>query len=219
MSFCGSCGTDAGQGRFCPSCGAPTASAPPRPTASEMNSGQRPLYQSTPQPAYGSAPWQAPAQPNSVPTSKSLGAGITLLVFAIAGAVSTWLPYLTDDYGESLKGWDSRDPLKYWGEFSAGPIWILVGTIISAIIALAIIANQNQGKNSNRSACGVFTLLSGLAILGAGGATYNALDTALQNEGIVANEGIGLWIGCGTGLAIAILGIVILASPKATQVN
>jgi hypothetical protein len=219
MSFCGSCGTDAGQGRFCPSCGAPTANSQPRPTASEMNSGQQPLYRSTPQPAYGSAPWQAPAQPNSAPTSKSLGAAITLLVFSIVGAISTWLPYLTDDYGDSLKGWDSRDPLEYWGEFSAGPVFIIVGTVVSAIIALVIITNQNQAKNSNRVACGVFTLLSGLAVLGAGGATYIALDTALQNEGITANQGIGLWLGSLSGLAITIIGILILALPKATQVR
>ena len=219
MSFCGSCGTDAGQGRFCPSCGAATAGSQPRPTASEMNSGQQPLYRSTPQPAYGPAPWQAPVQPNSAPTSKSLGTAITLLVFAIVGAISTWLPYLTDDYGDSLKGWDSRDPLEYWGEFSAGPIFIIVGTVISAIIALVIITNQNQAKNSNQAACGVFTLLSGLVILGAGGATLIALDTALQNEGITANQGIGLWLGCLSGLAITILGILILALPKATQVK
>ena len=219
MSFCGSCGTDAGQGRFCPSCGAATAGSQPRPTASEMNSGQQPLYRSTPQPAYGTAPWQAPVQPNSAPTSKSLGAAITLLVFAIVGAISTWLPYLTDDYGDSLKGWDSRDPLEYWGEFSAGPIFIIVGTVISAIIALVIITNQNQAKNSNQAACGVFALLSGLAVLGAGGATYTALDTVLKYEEISANQGIGLWLGCLSGLAITILGILILALPKATQVK
>ena len=80
MSFCGSCGTDAGQSQFCPSCGAPTPSSRPRPTAAEMNSGQQPSYANTRQPA---TPWQAPAQPNSAPTSKSLGAAITLLVFAI----------------------------------------------------------------------------------------------------------------------------------------
>ncbi len=118
-----------------------------------------------------------------------------------------------------IKGWDSRDPLEYWREFSAGPIFIIVATVISAIIALVIITNQNQAKNLNQASCGVFTLLSGLAILGAGGATFNALDTALQNEGIAANQGVGLWLGCLSGLAITILGIVILAAPKATQVR
>jgi hypothetical protein len=31
--------------------------------------------------------------------------------------------------------------------------------------------------------------------------------------------GIGLWLGIISGLAITIIGIVILASPKSTQVN
>ena len=174
MSFCGSCGTDVGQGRFCPSCGAPTASAPPRPTAAEMNSGQQPLYQSTPQPAYGSAPWQAPAQPNSAPTSKSLGVAITLLVFAALGIIGTFLPFLTIPYyEESLKGWDAPEILRDYGEFSAG----------------------------------------------AGGATYSALDNILIYEDEIGSMGIGLWLGCLSGLAITILGILILALPKATQVK
>jgi len=220
MSFCGSCGTDAGQGRFCPSCGAPTASSQPRPTASEMNSGQQPLYQSTPQSAYGSAPWQAPAQPNAAPASKSLGASITLLVFSCLGFIGTFLPFLTIPYyGASLKGWDAPDVLRDYEEFSAGPIWIVIGSIVAAICALVVIGNMNKGANSNRVAVGTCSLIAGLAVLGASGATYTALDKVLQYEGESGTIGIGLWLGIISGLAITILGIVILASPKATQVN
>ena len=220
MSFCGSCGTDVGQGRFCPSCGAPTASAPPRPTAAEMNSGQQPLYQSTPQPAYGSAPWQAPAQPNSAPTSKSLGVAITLLVFAALGIIGTFLPFLTIPYyEESLKGWDAPEILRDYDEFSAGPTWIVLGSIVAAICALVIIVNMNNGTNSNRVALGILSLIAGIAVLGAGGATYSALDNILIYEDEIGSMGIGLWLGCLSGLAITILGILILALPKATQVK
>ena len=220
MSFCGSCGTDVGQGQFCPSCGAPTASAPPRPTAAEMNSGQQPLYQSTPQPAYGSAPWQAPAQPNSAPTSKSLGAAITLLVFAALGIIGTFLPFLTIPYyEESLKGWDAPEILRDYGEFSAGPTWIVLGSIVAAICALVIIVNMNNGTNSNRVALGILSLIAGIAVLGAGGATYSALDNVLIYEDEIGSMGFGLWLGCLSGLAITILGILILALPKATQVK
>jgi len=220
MSFCGSCGTNAGQGRFCPSCGAPTASAQPRPSASAMNSGQQPLYGSTPQPAYGSTPGQTPLQRHAPVASKSLGAAITLLVFACLGFIGTYLPFLTFPYSdESLKGWDAPELLRYYGEFSAGPTWIVLGSIAAAICALVIIVSMNKGANSNRVALGTCSLIAGLVVLGASGATYTALDNALEYEGGSGSIGIGLWLGNISGLAIVILGIVILASPKATQVN
>ena len=188
-----------------------------------MNSGQQPLYASTPQPAYGSAPWQAPAQPKSRPTSKSLGGSIALLVMAIAGFVSTFLPYLTVhdyDYGDyNIKGWDVAKLLKEYQEFSAGPILILIGSILAAIGALVVIVNMNSGKNSNRVILGIGTIIAGLVVLGSGGATYAALDNILQLEGASGTEAVGLWLGCLAGLTITIRGIVILVSPKATQIK
>ena len=202
MSFCGSCGTDAGQGQFCPSCGAPTPSSRPRPTAAEMNSGQQPSYANTRQPA---TPWQAPAQPNSAPASKSLGASVTLLVFACLGFIAPFLPFLTIEYyDENLKGWDAPELLRYYEEFSTGPTWIVI---------------MNKGANSNRVAVGTCSLIAGIAVLGAAGATYSALDNILKYEGDSGTMGIGLWLGIISGLAITILGIVILTSPKSTQVN
>ena len=215
MSFCGSCGTDAGQSQFCPSCGAPTPSSRPRPTATEMNSGQQPSYATTRQPA---TPWQAPAQPNSAPASKSLGASVTLLVFACLGFIGPFLPFLTI-YDESLKGWDLPEVLRDYEEFSAGPTWIVIGSIVAAVCALVIIVNMNKGANSNQVAVGTCSLIAGIAVLGASGATYTALDNALKNEGESGSIGIGLWLGIISGLAITIIGIVILASPKATQVR
>ena len=219
MSFCGSCGTDAGQGRFCPSCGAPTPSAQPRPTAAEMNSGQQPSYANTRQPA---TPWQAKplSQSHSAPASKSLGASITLLVFACLGFIGTFLPFLTIPYyDENLKGWDAPEVLRDYGEFSAGPRWIVIGSIVAAICALVIIVNMNKGANSNRVAVGTCSLIAGLAVLGAGGATYTAFDNILKYEGDSGTMGAGLWLGIISGLAITILGIIILSSPKASQVN
>ena len=220
MSFCGSCGTDAGQSQFCPSCGAPTPSSRPRPTAAEMNSGQQPLSASTTQPAYGSVPWQAPAQPNSAPASKSLGASVTLLVFACLGFIAPFLPFLTIPYyDENVKGWDVPEALRYYEEFSTGPTWIVIGSIVAALCALVIIVNMNKGANSNRVAVGTCSLIAGIAVLGAAGATYSALDNVLKYEGDSGSMGIGLWLGIISGLAITILGIVILTSPKSTQVN
>ena len=217
MSFCGSCGTDAGQSQFCPSCGAPTPSSRPRPTAAEMNSGQQPSYANTRQPA---TPWQAPAQPNSAPASKSLGASVTLLVFACLGFIGTYLPFLTIPYyDENLNGWDVPEVLREYMEFSAGPTWIVIGSIVAAICALVIIVNMNKGANSNRVAVGTCSLIAGIAVLGASGATFTALDNVLKYEGESGSIGIGLWLGCVSGLAITILGIVILAAPKATQVR
>ena len=217
MSFCGSCGTDAGQSQFCPSCGAPTPSSRPRPTATEMNSGQQPSYATTRQPA---TPWQAPAQPNSAPASKSLGASVTLLVFACLGFIGPFLPFLTFPfYDESLKGWDAPEVLRDYEEFSAGPTWIVIGSIVAAVCALVIIVNMNKGANSNRVAVGTCSLIAGIAVLGASGATFTALDNALKYEGESGSIGIGLWLGIISGLAITIIGIVILASPKATQVR
>ena len=223
MSFCGSCGTDAGQSQFCPSCGAPTPSSRPRPTAAEMNSGQQPLSASTTQPAYGSVPWQAPAQPNSAPASKSLGASVTLLVFACLGFIAPFLPFLTDPYSdEKLKGWDAPEVLREFEKFSTGPTWIVIGSIVAAICALVIIVNMNKGANSNQVAVGTCSLIAGIAVLGAGVMTYNALDNFveyLREYGESGDIGIGLWLGIISGVAITILGIVILTSPKATQVR
>jgi len=223
MSFCGSCGTDAGQSQFCPSCGAPTPSSRPRPTAAEMNSGQQPLSASTTQPAYGSVPWQAPAQPNSAPASKSLGASVTLLVFACLGFIAPFLPFLTDPYSdENLKGWDAPEGLREFEEFSTGPTWIVIGSIVAAICALVIIVNMNKGANSNQVAVGTCSLIAGIAVLGAGVMTYNALGNVIEyfrEYGESGDIGIGLWLGIISGVAITILGIVILTSPKATQVR
>lgn len=217
MSFCGSCGTDAGQSQFCPSCGAPTPSSRPRPTATEMNSGQQPSYATTRQPA---TPWQAPAQPNSAPASKSLGASVTLLVFACLGFIGPFLPFLTDpDWDESLKGWDAPEVLRELDEFSAGPTWIVIGSIVAAVCALVIIVNMNKGANSNQVAVGTCSLIAGIAVLGASWATFTALDNALKYVDESGSMGIGLWLGIISGLAITIIGIVILASPKSTQVN
>jgi hypothetical protein len=45
------------------------------------------------------------------------------------------------------------------------------------------------------------------------------LDNALKYVDESGSMGIGLWLGIISGLAITIIGIIILASPKATQVR
>ena len=101
MSFCMFCGVEKGEGRFCPSCGGtenPQAQnvAPPR---AESWAAAGSTQSQTP-PNYGAM------QTSSSPVKPSLGGAITLLVFGIIGAVSPFLPYVSDG-NDSASGWTS----------------------------------------------------------------------------------------------------------------
>jgi hypothetical protein len=160
--------------------------------------------------------------PGGQPFRKSLGGAVTLVVFSAIGVISPFLPYITDYYDYylgkiSFSGWDSRDVFSAYDEFSGSPVLILLGSLVTLVFGIVVIANQNQSKATNKVAVGVTTLIAGLVTLGAGGMAYNSWDEILIIDGSSANQGIGLWLGVVCGLAATIIGIVALAVPKVTQ--
>lgn len=220
MSFCMSCGAEKGDGRFCPKCGTMESSTPfaeaPSPTPSQASA------QGASQQVWGSSPTASPnngfGAASSASRTKPTGGVITLAVFAALASISPWLAYLSAD-GESGNGWDVQDGLKEFEKFASGAIFILISGLVALGIAIALIARLKQGQtitDGSRKGLGTATLVAGIVMLLSGGATYNALDEVLQDAGETANQGIGLWLGCAMGLAIAIMGIVILAKPSTT---
>ena len=211
MSFCMFCGVEKGEGRFCPSCGGtenPQAQnvAPPR---AESWAAAGSTQSQTP-PNYGAM------QTSSSPVKPSLGGAITLLVFGIIGAVSPFLPYVSDG-NDSASGWTSKDFLSEAEMFSAGPLLILLGSIVTAVIAGVIISNQKSGKSTNKVGAGFACLISGGAAALAAGGTYNALDEFFYNADVAVSQGIGLTLGAVSGIAVVIIGIIIFAKDSVTQ--
>lgn len=147
---------------------------------------------------------------------KSLGGAVTTLVFAAVGAITPFLPYISDDYN-SINGWDSRKAFSDYGEFSASPLLVFVGALAALVLAIVIINNQNKSMPTNKTGVGVGILISGIITVGSAGIAYSSWDSILVYEGLVAEQGVGLWLGAVCGLAVTILGIVTLAVPKVTQ--
>jgi hypothetical protein len=158
--------------------------------------------------------------PTTAPVSglfrKSLGGAVTLVVFSALGVLSPFLPYISV-FDESINGWDSREVFSDYDEFSASPVLILLGSIVTLVLGIVVINNQNQGKATSKAGVGVTTLIAGLVTLGSAGMAYNSWDEILYYEDVLANQGIGLWLGVVCGLAATIIGIVALAVPKVTQ--
>jgi hypothetical protein len=211
MSFCIFCGVEKGEGRFCPGCGG--------------TENQKAPDVSVPQPGSwavaGSAQSQTSSnhggvQNNSSLVKPSLGGAITLLVVGLIGAISPFLPYITAG-GESASGWQSKKFLTESGKFSAGPLIVLLSSIVAAVIAAVIMSNQKSGKATNKAGAGSACIVSGAAAaLGAGG-TYSALDQIFKDAGMTVSQGIGLGLGASCGIAIIIIGIVIFAKESVTQ--
>jgi len=220
MSFCMSCGAEKGDGRFCPKCGTMEANTSYSESPSSMQA-PAPTQPSTQQ-AWGSgASVSAPTGFNATGVSgatKPTGGVITLTVFAALACISPWLAYLSAD-GDSGNGWDVQDGLKDFDKFSSGAILILISGLVALGVATGLIMRLKQGQPisaGNRKGLGITTLVAGIVMLLSGGATYNALDEVLQEAGEYADQGIGLWLGCVMGLAITIMGIVILSKPSVT---
>ena len=153
---------------------------------------------------------------------KSLGASVTLLIFAALGAISPFLTYISgyDYYWEetfAFTGWESQDVFSDYEEFSNGPTFVLLGSLVALGLAIAIIVNQNNSKTVNKTGFGVGTLVSGVIVALSAGISYTAWDTILRDEGSSADQGVGLWLGAVSGVAILIIGIVMLTVPKVTQ--
>lgn len=141
---------------------------------------------------------------------------MTLLVFSAIGVISPFLPYISI-FDESVSGWDSREVFSEYEEFSASPVLVLLGSMVALVFAIVVVANQNKGQPTSKAGAGTTVLISGLVTLGSGGMAYNSWDEILAYEGLFANQGVGLWLGVICGLAITIIGIVMLAVPKVTQ--
>lgn len=205
------CGVEKGEGRFCPSCGGtenPQAQnvAPPR-AESWAAAGST---QSQTSPNYGAM------QSSSSSVKPSLGGAITLLVLGVIGAISPFMPYVTGE-GESASGWQSKDFLTEAEKFSAGPVIVLIGSIVAAIIAGVIISNQKNGKATNKAGIGAACLVSGVATALAAGGTYNALDELFAEMEVTVSQGIGLSLSAICGIGIVIIGIIIFAKDSITQ--
>jgi len=139
-------------------------------------------------------------------------------VFAAIGAITPFLPYISDDY-DSLSGWDSREWFSQYDEFSGSPILVLLGSLAALVLAIVIIANQNKSTPTNKTGVGVGILISGIVAMVSAGMAYSSWDSILVEEGLFAEQGVGLWLGALCGLAVTILGIVTLTVPKVTQGN
>ena len=207
--YCEKCRTRIATGNRCTTCGHIN---PGGGASSEMPMAPPPQMPAPGQPVYSPGVVMQAAGP----FQKSIGGAVTLLVFSAIGVLSPFLPFVSDDF-DSVNGWDSREIFDAYDEFSASPILILLGCLAALIFSIVIIANQNQGKPTNKSAAGVTVLIAGVVALGSGGMAYSSWDSILQYEGYVASQGIGLWLSVVCGLAIMIMGIVALASPKFTQ--
>jgi hypothetical protein len=174
-----------------------------------------------PQPSAGSFGGGYGAQPAALagrPFQKSLGGAVTTLVFAAIGAITPFLPYVSDGY-DSYSGWDSREWFSEFEEFSASPLLVFLGSLAALVLAIVIIANQNKSTPTNKTGVGVGILISGIVAMGSAGLAYSSWDSILVDLGLVAEQGVGLWLGALCGLAVTILGIVTLAVPKVTQGN
>jgi len=147
---------------------------------------------------------------------KSLGGAVTLLIFAAIGSISPFLPYVSDVV-DSINGWDSRDIFSAYEGFSAGPLLVLFGSLVALVVSIVIISNQNAGKRTGKVGTGVLTLVFGLVSLGGAGTAYQAWDSILVYEGEAANQGVGLWLGALSGLAVTVLGIIVLSVSKVTE--
>jgi len=213
VSFCTYCGGDKGEGQFCSSCGrtesqkAPTMAAPNSETWAATSPAQNQSSSSL-----------GGIQSSTHSVKPSLGGAVTLLVFGLVGAVSPFLPYVSAG-GESASGWESKKYLAEEELFSAGPIIVLLCSIVAAVIAGVIISNLKAGKSTPKAGVGVACLVSGAAAAISTGATYNALDELFREAEIAVDQGLGLTLGAICGAAIVVLGIVILVKDSVTQGN
>lgn len=197
-SYCITCGSMIPSGLVCPSCGNQNPAPSTPPTLGGFASSSTGAFVPPP------------------PGRKMLGASITLLVFSALGLISPFLAYITDDY-DSISGWDSRQYFSDYGEFSAGPILVLIGSVVSLIVAIAVIVGQSNGKPANRVVAGIASIVAGVLTAGSVGLSYQAWDNILIYEGFYANEGAGLWTGIVSGIGSVVLGIILLAVTSATR--
>lgn len=213
--YCEKCRTRIATGNRCTTCGHIN---PGGVASSEVPMAPPPQMPAPGQPVYS----PGVVVPSGGTFQKSLGASVTLLIFAALGAISPFLTYISgyDYYWEetvAYSGWDSQDVFSNYDEFSNGPTFVLLGSLVALGLAIAVIVNQNNSKAVNKTGFGVGTLVAGVVVALSAGISYSAWDTILREDGSSADQGIGLWLGAVSGVATLIIGIIMLTVPKVTQ--
>lgn len=187
---CAKCGSlSQTEGAFCSSCGASYAVQSVTTAQSDAN-------------AEFSAQIKGNANPVFVWSSVAVGA---------IGAISTFLPYMTDDY-DSVNGWDSASILSDYGQFSSGTIMILLFSV--AILIAGLMHFSGSGSRQKAKTQGWSSIVVGVFCIGAAQATYSGWDAAAKEEGVYVQAGLGLYLGYLVGLAIIVIGILCLVVPN-----
>lgn len=216
MSYCEKCRTRIISGNQCTTCGHVNP-GPPVASSAQATWSQAAVA--------GSPGTQSAAGSTSLAPAgfqKSIGGAVTMLVIAIIGFITPWLPYIpgecdySGDCYSSISGWESREAFSLYEEFSAGPFLVLFGALVVVGLSIAVLVSQGQGKAINRVAVGVPSIVGGLVAVVGASLSYNAWDSILRYEGAAANQGVGLWLGIIAGLGMVVMGILMLAVAKLT---
>lgn len=214
MSYCERCRTRIISGVTCTTCGHVNPGQAQAPQSGPPTAGSPGLYQQTVSGVV--APGGA--------FQKSIGGAVTLVVIAVIGAISPWLPYIPGgyDYYEdesypSISGWGSRWYFDRYEEVSAGPILVLLGSLVALGLGIAVLVSQSQSKPINKVAVGVSTIVGGLMVMIGAGMSFNSWDAILEYEELASDQGVGLWIGGVAGIGLLVMGILMLTVKKLTQ--
>lgn len=188
--MCSQCGTlSETEGAFCASCGASFAT-------------QQATTTSTASSTEFSAQIKGNANPAYVWSCVALGA---------IGALSTFLPYMKDEF-DSVSGWDSSSILSDYGQYSSGTIMILLFS--AAVLIAGLMHFSGSGARQKAKSQGVSSIVVGFFCLGAAHATYLGWDAAAKEEGVYVEIGMGLYLGYLVGVGIMVIGILCLAVPN-----
>jgi hypothetical protein len=127
------------------------------------------------------------------------------------GAISTFLPYMKDDYG-SVSGWDSSSILSDYEQFSSGTIMIMLFSI--AVLIAGLMHFSGSGSHQKAKTQGWSSIVVGFFCFGAAQATYSGWDAAAKEEGVYVETGLGLYLGYLVGIGIMVIGILCLVLPN-----
>ena len=187
---CSQCGTQSElAGAFCTSCGASLA---PQQVATAQNISNTEF----------SAQIKGNANPAFVWSCLAVGG---------VGVISTFLPYMTDDYG-SVSGWDSSGILSDYEQFSSGTIMIMLFSI--SVLIAGLMHFSGSGSRQKAKSQGWSSIVVGFFCIGAAQATYSGWDAAAKEEGVYVETGLGLYLGYLVGIGIMAIGILCLAVPN-----
>lgn len=187
---CSNCGTlSESAGAFCASCG--TSYSQQQVTTPQTSSGNA-----------VSAQIKGNANPVFVWSSVALGA---------IGALSTFLPYMKDEF-DSVNGWDSSSVLSDYDQYSSGTLLILLFSL--AVLIAGLMHFSGSGSRQKAKSQGWSSIVVGVFCFGAAHATYLGWDAAAKEEGVYVEIGMGLYLGYLVGIGILVIGILCLTKPN-----